>query len=254
MFQGSDLKIVMKRVFSVVQWFRAALAVLPLLFTGCMKGGDMSNPYNYSDYIFADSDESLAVGTVRVREERWYVQLDEKTAGYVANQPKVRDIADGTRACLQFRYVVGYMPDFCTDAILVEWISPIEVGEIGGTVISSSQGSSVPGRLPGDPVFIVTDWITSLEDGFLTLHYAVLSKGKVRHSFRLYPMDRPGEFYLFHDAHGDTEGEPLEGIVCFPVADILPAPDGEKVRIAMTYYDIDKNTEKTLTFECRNPE
>ena len=241
----------MKRVLSIGRWVWAAWAVLLLLSTGCMKGGEMTDSKSLPDYSFSDVGESLAIGTVRVREEKWYIRLDERTAGYVANQSEVRGIADGTRVFLQFRYVLGYMPDFCTDAILVEWVSPIEVGEVGRSLPS---GAALSESLSGDPLSIVTDWITSLEDGFLTLHYSFPTKGKARHGFKLIPLDGPGEYYLLHDAHGDTEGELSEGIICFPVAEILPATDGETVRLTLVYYDIEKNTEKTLTFECRNPE
>lgn len=240
----------MKRVYSVVQWFRAALVVLPLLFTGCMKGGDMLDPEMVQYSYLMDAGESLAVGTVRVREERWYVQLDEKTAGYVANQSKVRDIADGTRVCLQFRYVVGYMPGFCTDAILVEWISPIEVGEIRLTMDAPQ----------GEPISIVNDWITSLEDGFLTLHYRIQSKGKAAHTFALYPGAKSDEFRLVHEAHGDSEGDLVDGIVCFPVSSFDSIMSGSNVgsdgnlnSVTISYLNID-NTQKTLTFESRNPQ
>ena len=239
----------MKRVLSVGRWVWTALAVLPLLFTGCMKGGDTFD-VDMGRYYYADIDESLAVGTVRVREDKWYIQLDERTVGYVANQLKVRDIADGTRVCLQFRFVVGYMPDFCTDAILVEWVSPIEVGEIRLTLDAPQ----------GEPISIVDDWITSLEDGFLTLHYRIQSKGKAAHTFALYPGAKSNEFRLVHEANGDAEGDLVDGIVCFPVGSFASGISGSNVgsdgnlnSVTISYLNID-NTQKTLTFESRNPQ
>ena len=236
----------MERIFKQIRRVWAVFPVLLLLFSACTKGewiardaGEMDGPYMDS----GNDSSDLAVGTVRSRDGVRFIQLDAVSAGYVVNPGEIKDIADGTRVFLQYRTVVSSStPDFCTDAILVEWASPLDVGEI----------RYVMDALEGDPVSIILDWITGLEDGFLTLHYSVPSKGKAQHGFALYPGATPYEYRLVHEAHGDTEGDLTEGIVCFPVGDLLPGTEDGTVTLTMTYLNID-HTWKTLTVEYRSP-
>ena len=222
----------------------AGLAVL-LLVSSCMKA-DYAADRGASEYYenAASSDvSSQAVGTVKSLEGKRYVQLDAVSAGYVVNPAEIKDIPDGTRVFLQYRTVLSTeTPDFCTDAILVEWASPLDVGAI----------SYAKDAQKGDPVAIVTDWITCLEDGFLTLHYSVPSKGKAQHTFFLYPGATPYEYRLVHDAHGDVDGDLTDGIVCFEVRALLPEAKEKAVTLSLQYLDIDY-TWKTLTVEYRSP-
>lgn len=221
------------------------LPVLLFLFSACARGDYLDTDSYDSRYAWRPLDDfsSQAVGTVKSRGEVRFIQLDPVSAGFVVNPDYLGGIADGTRVFLQYRTVVSPdTPDFCTDAILLEGVSPLDMGDIR---------SSVPAD-PGDPLAIVTDWITCLEDGFLTLHYALLSKGKATHSFSLYPSGTPYDFVLVHDAHGDTEGERADGIVCFALDGLLPETGDETIMLSMTYLNIG-NTKQTLTFEYRSP-
>ena len=234
----------MKRFFSHIGRIGTVLPVLLLLLASCAKDYmidvDSNASYSYKD---ASDVTSMATGTVKSRDGVRYIQLDAVSAGYVINPDGLQGIADGTRVFLQYREVLSTnTPDFCTETILVEWISPLEMGDIRYDMQAS----------PGDPVEIILDWITCLEDGFLTLHYSVPSKGKAAHSFSLYPGVSPYEYRLMHDANGDTEGDRTDGIVCFAVGDLLPETGEETVTLSMTYLNID-HTQKTLTVEYRSP-
>jgi hypothetical protein len=124
----------------------------------------------------------------------------------------------------------------------VELASPLEVGDIRYDMQASA----------GDPVDIVMDWMTSLEDGFLTLHYTMLASGKVQHTFSLYPTADPTAWRLVHDACGDSGGELTEGLVCFNVEGILPEAGEEPVLLSLQYMDL-QSTSKYLTVEYRAP-
>ena len=228
-----------------------------LLVSACSKGEDFAGPgdfYKENGYSFLDDQTaSQAVGTVKTRDGVRFIQLDPVSTGFVVNPKEIEDISDGTRVYLQYRTVVlPETPDFCTDAILVEWATPLEQGSV--SLLNFEEAFSADSYLSTDPVDIVPDWITSLEDDFLTLHYTIAS-GDKRHSFCLYRgMGSPVRFYLIHDADGDTGKALKDGIICFslPMENLIPDGEGEPLAISLHYINLD-HTLKTLTFEYRSP-
>ena len=233
----------------IIRYFQrgwAAWAVLLLLVSACSKEGLDYVPggrFDYSNTGPAYND--LAIGTLRSREGVRYVRLDASTVGMIVNPDEVKHISDGTRVFLQYRCVVlnTTLPEFCTDAILVEWADPLNVGEI----------VTEPQDRPGDPMSVILDWMTCLEDGFVTLHYSVPSRGNASHGFCLCPGAAENEFRLIHDAHGDNEGDLSDGLICFDVSSLLPDTGGETVTLSLTYLNLDK-TSKTLTVDYRSPQ
>ena len=238
----------MKRSIRYFKWGWAAWAVLLLLVSGCMKfeadtGLKYDPGYGYSNAGPESND--LAIGTIRSRDGIRYVRLDASTVGLIVNPEEVSGIPDGTRVFIQYRCVVlsAGLPDFCTDAVLVEWATPLDMGEVSRTALDRR----------GDPLSVVLDWMTNLEDGYITLHYAIPSKGKASHRFSLCPGEKENEYRLIHDANGDIEGDLTDGLVCFYVASLLPDTDGKTVTLSLTYLNLD-NTSKTLTVEYRSPQ
>ena len=229
-----------------IGWTAVVVGVLWLL-AGCSKGEsyDFLPPdgnYGYSDPQKGASND-LAIGTVRSQDGVRFIRLDKQSCSQVMNPKEIADIKDGTRVFLQYRYVVASsIADFCTDAILVEWASPLEMGEIRYDMQART----------GDPVDILMDWITSLEDGFLTLHYSVRASGSVKHDFSIYPSVETNTYRLVHDAHGDSKGDVTDGIVCFDVSGVLPDTEGETVELHLDYIDLN-NTKKRLTVEYQSP-
>ena len=242
-FIGCMRQIMMRNI----RWTAVVVGVLWLL-AGCSKGGsyDFLSPdgnYGYSDPQKGTSND-LAIGTVRSRDGVRFIRLDEKSCSQVMNPNEIADVKDGTRVFLQYRYVVAEnLADFCTDAILVEWASPLDVGSVGD-LTAKSRGE--------DPVDIILDWMTSLEDGFFTLHYSIPASGNVKHDFTLYRGDSKDVFILSHDAHGDTKGSLMDGLVCFDVSGLLPDTEGKTVELHLDYIDLNK-TKKRLTIEYQSP-
>ena len=242
----------MKQISSYIRWAGSGLVAL-LAAVGCAKMED----YAIDNRGYFDPgksvNEDLAIGTLRSQDGVRYIKLDDKTCSQVMNPETVSDIKDGTRVFLEFRYVVAEkVASFCTDAILVEWVSPIDAGDV--YFIGFEESFSVDNkksRTYTDPVDIVTDWMTSLEDGFLTLHYMIPQSGNKKHGFAVYPSMDKQEFYLVHDADGD-KGPVSDGIVCFDVSHLLPDTGGEKVKLSLVYIDLN-NTEKRLTVEYCSP-
>ena len=236
----------MRKYFTrYIRW--AAVMLVLFLLVACSKGvafNDLAPESGYYSPNYSDgADVGLAIGTVRSRDGVRFIRLDMKSCSQVMNPNEIADIKDGTRVFLQYRYVVaGSIADFCTDAILVEWASTLDMGE----VCYDMQARA------GDPVDILGDWITSLEDGFLTLHYAIRASGSVKHGFSLYPSADPDTYRLVHDAYRDTGGSQIDGIVCFDVSHLLPDTEGKTVELHLDYIDLN-NTQKRLTVEYQSP-
>ena len=242
-FIGCMRQIMMRNI----GWTAVVVGVL-LLLAGCSKGGnyDLLPPdgeYGYNDPQKGTSND-LAIGTVRSRDGVRFIRLDGQSCSQVMNPKEIADIKDGTRVFLQYRYVVASsIADFCTDAILVEWASPLDVGSVGNQT-AKSRGE--------DPVDIILDWMTSLEDGFFTLHYSIPASGNVKHDFTLSRGASEYDFILSHDAHGDTKGSLMDGLVCFDVSGLLPDTEGKTVELHLDYIDLNK-TKKRLTIEYQSP-
>ena len=243
----------MKHLSKHIGWVWTGLAALLVLVVGCSKGefafmdGDPERGYNDPDKSGSQSD-GLAIGTLGSQDGARYVKLSETTCSRVMNPDVVKDIPDHTRIFLEFRFVVASLLSSCyTDAILVEWASPIDQGTVASRPFDAASNSTAD-----SPVDIILDWMTSLEDGFLTLHYSILSSGNAQHTFSLHPTESPYAFRLVHDSHGDVKGAVTDGIVCFDVSALLPQTEGKTVELYLDYIDLN-NTEKRLTVEYCSP-
>ena len=230
-----------------IGWTAVVVGVLWLL-AGCSKGGEYDIMAPGENYYYSDpqkgTSNDLAIGTVRSQDGVRFIRLDAQSCSQVMNPKEIADIKDGTRVFLQYRYEVAEnIADFCTDAILVEWASPLDVGSVGD-LTAQSRGE--------DPMDIILDWMTSLEDGFFTLHYSIQASGNVRHDFTLFRGESKYDFILAHDAHGDTKGALMDGLVCFDVSGLLPDTEGKTVELHLDYIDLNK-TKKRLTIEYQSP-
>ena len=230
----------MKQFLKHIWW---ALALVLLLLPACSK-----MEYEVDAYRMGSSEEAQAIGTVRSQDGVRFIRLDGVSASMVVNPAEINNIPDGTRVYLQFRYVVvGNVPAFCTDAILVEWASPLNVGAVTGKPYAEAAKDG-----GDDPMDIMLDWMTSLEDGFLTVHYSIVASANVQHDFSLYLGETEYDFHLVHNAHGDFKGTQIDGLVCFDVAGLLPDTEGEIVKLNLDYIDLN-NTKKRLTVEYQSP-
>ena len=128
----------------------------------------------------------------------------------------------------------------------VEWMEPVEEG----AVLASAPASA------GDGLYIMDDWMTTTEDGYLTLHYVTWwGSGEVRHSLSLHrglnPQD-PYELTLVHDAAGDEALEKGDALVCFDLKD-LPSTHGETKILTLKWLSGEGSQEERL-FQFRSRE
>ena len=199
-------------------------------------------------YLDSDSQNSYgsptestksAVATVRAEEGEVVILLSNNKRRY----PKNWNLSLPTepyRAIVEYSDA-GFNNDLNRYYIYIAWLEPIETGNVLSSVKIESPDEA-------DPIGIVNDEFTSVEGGFLTIHYKINTSGTIPHSFSIIPGsdENPYEIVLMHDAHGDTNVYSEEGLVAFPL-NWLPSA-GEKVKLKVTYRDLD-NKLSTLQFE-----
>lgn len=102
------------------------------------------------------------------------------------------------------------------------------------------KGSVVASAGMGDPVDVLTDWMTSAEDGFLTVHYSTRWGARtIGHTLSLVlsgnPFD-PYEVRLVHNRNGDAPDEEGDALVCFDLNG-LPDTGGKYVDLTLKWLD-----------------
>lgn len=121
--------------------------------------------------------------------------------------------------------------------------------EKGPTVAFSGQDLSSSGGID-----VLEDWMTSVEDGFLTLHYATWwGDGSIQHSLSLVTganPENPYELWLIHSSNADAALERADALTYFDIND-LPPTGAEYVNLILKW----KNGEGQIsgkTFRFRN--
>lgn len=125
----------------------------------------------------------------------------------------------------------------------VEWIDSIEEGEVLTNTFHS------------DPIDVFDDWMTSVEDGFLTVHYNVWwGLTPIAHRFCVVTgtnPDDPYELVLKHDASGDAMEEKADGLVYFDI-NSLPSTEGQYKILTLKWNTLGGSaSEKKFKFKTR---
>ena len=113
----------------------------------------------------------------------------------------------------------------CFMVMVVHSTEPFYLGGEGSQILTRADASSeqIAKIRKGDQ----NDWMTSLEDGFLTLHYSTWwGTQPRRHELMLIlgtNPDDPYEVLLEHRANGDPKAMEADALVTFDINDRLPA-------------------------------
>jgi hypothetical protein len=125
----------------------------------------------------------------------------------------------------------------------VEWVEELAQG-----MVESNKGDYYP---PDDGIDLVEDWMTSLEDAFLTLHYTTTwGDGSVVHRLLLVNGDQEGEFRLLHYRDGDDKLWEADALIYFDLNDCLPKTDGMDITLKWTT-GAGESAEKSFRFRSR---
>jgi hypothetical protein len=225
-----------------------------LLVSGCMKYA--------ADRMAADPmAEVLAIATLRQDDTVFFLQVSDTESVEVIN-PEAIHFKPDTRCMVRY-YIVSRTPNPPRSVVArVEWMEAIvtfDLSVAGGSASYDSPGGETEvssGRNDPAPLEIRMDsWMTALEDGFLTLHYNVMSSGGKAHRFVLVqgmnPQD-PYELHLEHYLNGDAPAYLEEGLVAFRL-DGLPDTKGATVPLTLKYKSLNDSAkgEASVRFDYR---
>ena len=224
----------MKRILGTI------LAAICLL-GGCSKG---EGHYEYNpglpDAEASDAPalrEYTAIVTVkRDATGRIGLQLDDDTLLYPVNYTE-----PFTRQC---RIICGLSWWEGSNECSLQWMDYLQEGPV--------QGSSAQ---EGDGVDILDDWMTSVEDGYLTLHYSTFwGDGSIAHTLFLVPggnPDDPYEVRLIHLNNGDAALEEGDALIYFDLAGLPPTGDNGQMLTLKWKNGAGKMVSKAFLFRSR---
>ena len=221
------------------------LLVAGCLLTACFKGGmPGKGEVDGSTLLGAiASDNYSAIVTVKQDENRVvFFQVDSVLRVYPLNynQP----FTEPKRlACGLIDYEAPVYDNEDYHFGMVEWVEELAQG-----MVESNKGDYYP---PDDGIDLLEDWMTSLEDAFLTLHYTTTwGDGSVVHRLLLVNGDQEGEFRLLHYRDGDDKLWEADALIYFDLNDCLPKTDGMDITLKWTT-GAGESAEKSFRFRSR---
>lgn len=185
--------------------------LMPLLFS-CAMGTDEA-AYANKEFSGGNGIQTAIATLKNSADGTVYLQLDEHTTMLPLSLPI--EYGGMQRIVCQFTFVQGAENGFdCCGQVL--WAEAID------------EGALIHGSVPSsDGLDIIGDWMTCVEDGYLTVHFRALwGQTGIRHNFTVVSGTDPYDPYvltLVHDAAGDAQDvREEEALVCF---DINSLPD-----------------------------
>ncbi len=215
------------------------LALLPAILAGCSMadyGEEMAPVSDAAAYSAIVSVRTAPSGTV-------YFQVDDRTRllpfGDTAPYQGLERILCGLLIYADQDAEFGHRAD-------VLWYEALDKGSVSGASIGGD-----------DPLEILSDWMTSCEDGYLTLHYeAWWGESSVPHAFTLVTglnPDDPYEVRLRHDAKGDGRKEKADSVVYFDLQSLPDSGDEDKTLTLKWINSEGKLAERKFAFRSRRP-
>lgn len=203
-------------------------------------GADAESPMEHNPKSF-----SAIVTVKKSARDTVYFQLNDSTTLYPQNYQASYTRMERLFCQLQgYSDPIGSFDHFC----MVLWAEPLD------------QGTVTPGEEPRwssvtDALDIYDDWMTSVEDGYLTVHYNTFwGRSGVQHSFRLLMSTDPANPYslvLLQDSHGDSREDEADGLVCFDI-NALPDTGGEYIPLSLKWKSLEGEVlEREFKFKTR---
>lgn len=176
-----------------------------------------------------------------------FLQLDDKTTLFPVNFTSSPFGSKEVRALVNYKEVNESSKEY-SKAVFVNWIDSLltksMVPDLG------ANNHSVYGN---DPVEIVADWVTIVEDGYLTLRFRTVwgDQGKT-HYVNLLAGGNPDNLYeveFRHNAFGDVNGRVMDALVAFRL-DKLPDTKGKTVKLKVKWKSF--SGEKSVEFDYKS--
>ena len=209
------------------KWLAIAAAVLSL--AACKLDDDEFDPSIMYPSALVTVKPSVD-GTTFV------MQVDDKTVIHAVNYTKSPFGNKEVRALINYRTpkddeMQSGNPIAGAENVYVNWMDSILTKK---AILSTGDDYKVYGN---DPVEIVDDWTTVVEDGYITLRFRTNWSSGIMHRINLVygtDPDDPYKVVLHHDANGDWYGEAGDALVAFRLAD-LPDTAGQTVDLTLEW-------------------
>ena len=187
---------------------------------------------NFTDGMTVGDFYPNALVTVKpVDANSFYLQLDEQTTLRPMNMKGSPYGSKEVRALVTYTEVPDD-PRPYDKAVRISWMDSILTKQ---AIMKAPLEETFYGN---DPVEIVKDWVTVVEDGYLTLRFRTASGNDGRiHYVNLVAgqnPDNPYEVEFCHDAQGDVMGDMFDGLVAFKL-DCLPDTEGKTVKLLLKW-------------------
>ena len=157
-----------------------------------------------------------------------YLQLDDETTVLPTNMKTSPYGNKELRALTHLKIQDGQGGHYSKSAY-VNWIVTILTKNMARSM--GAKDDEVYGK---DPLEIVKNWTTSVEDGYLTLRFRTYFGNGTKHVVNLVKGAQPYEVILHHNAMGDTKGYVRDGLVAFRLSD-LPDTQGKTVDLTLKW-------------------
>lgn len=208
---------------------------------------------------FGPGEEMLAIVTIKSNAAGGvFFQVSESLCVVPVNYKAVHKKIPCRAMCKMLVYskVTATGMHYCQ----VEWVETIESGTSDGKDGSSGSGgidgmgSGQTSPTESDGLDVLDDWMTGLEDGFLTIHYSTWwGDGTIQHSLSLFRGENAGEIYLIHDARGDEKREKADALVCFDINNLSAFAEENNRTLTLKWKTCEgESAEKIFTFKGRN--
>ena len=230
------------------------LLLAAVLAAGCSKEKESTASWNMvsstgngkdgASGAWKPKEEYDAIVTVKQADEIIYFQVDSVTRVYPAAGYRDDSYKGPKRlACGLKVYDYQIYKDWWYSR--VTWYENLDEG----TLIRNPFASGINYR----SFDVLDDWMTTMEDGFLTLHYSALwGSSKTPHGMSLVYGEDPWHWSLVHFTVGDDEAQTkVDALIYFDLNDAIPKTDGAAVTINWTALD-GKPAQKTFWFRSRS--
>lgn len=213
-----------------------ALAVLftTLGFQSCLNDDDDEFSSNYPN--------ALVTLKTNPADGSFYLQLDDSTKIIPSN---LKSSPYGKK---EVRALVNYKSSNTSkqERTITAHINRID--SIRTKNMAADMGVKNSSTYGNDPLEIVKDWTTCVEDGYLTIRFRTYYGGGISHSINLVQTSNPYELELYHNANGDIRGVARDGLVAFRL-DKLPSTQGKTVDVTLKWNSF--SGEKSTKFKFK---
>ena len=232
----------MKRLISILL---ATVCLVP----GCSKMANPGLKQSEADVPSTPTEEKYSA-IVTVKQDAAgtiFFQLDDETRIYPDNYTEPYK-----GMCRIICGIILY-GNRCT----VLWMDYLEEGNMPdewGAVEGPDSDPDPGSGFKDDGLDILDDWMTSVEDGFLTVHYSTWwGEGNTPHSFRLLKNElKPNELTLQHSRNGEEPVRKADALVYFDINSFFPPTAGDYVSITLNWTTSEGNpASKIFRFRSR---